>query len=164
MNKSFWENNHFGRLVVRYGVNRMIIHFSKQTFGQVAFILLILFFKILLVQNIYCSGARKSINSVLQTAATTFAFYSAILHLLWLTSSCGLSGVRIAIGKLVSGRLNVYYVYARHMGYRVYSFCQKLSSHAPIHSILSSGLLNNKWFAIKKGWWYFWTKNSEKTA
>ena len=29
-----------------------------------------------------------------------------------------------------------------------------------IHSILSSSLLNNKWFAIKKGWWYFLTKNS----
>ena len=37
LNKGFWENIHFGRVVVWYGVNRMIIHFSKPPFHQVAF-------------------------------------------------------------------------------------------------------------------------------
>ena len=35
LKKSFWENIHFGRGVVWYGVNQMITHFSKHPFRQV---------------------------------------------------------------------------------------------------------------------------------
>ena len=49
LNKSFWENIHFGKVVVWCGVNRMIIHFYKASIPPsktaLAFILFILFFK-----------------------------------------------------------------------------------------------------------------------
>ena len=51
LNTTFWENIHFRRVVVWYGVNRMIIYFFKASIPP-AFILVILFFKIILVENI----------------------------------------------------------------------------------------------------------------
>ena len=51
------------------GVNQMIIHFSKHPFNQVA-----IFLFILSSWCIIASAARNWINSVIQTAATTFAF------------------------------------------------------------------------------------------
>ena len=50
LNKSFYENIHFGRVVVWYGVNQMIIHLFKAFIRKVAIILFILFFKIILVE------------------------------------------------------------------------------------------------------------------
>ena len=52
MKKRFWENIHFGREVVWYGVNQEIIHLKhpkhlKHPFRQLAVILFILFYKIL---------------------------------------------------------------------------------------------------------------------
>ena len=49
-NKSFWENLHFGRVVVWYGVNRMIIHFSKASIPPSSRY----FSKIILVENSKC--------------------------------------------------------------------------------------------------------------
>ena len=48
LKKSFWENIHLGRVVVWYGVNLMIILFLNHPFRQVAVILFILNFKIVL--------------------------------------------------------------------------------------------------------------------
>ena len=52
--QKFWESIHFGRVVVCYGINRIIIYIFKHLFRQVAFILLILFFQIILVENSQC--------------------------------------------------------------------------------------------------------------
>ena len=43
LNNKFWENIHFGRVLVWYGGNQMIIHFFKTS--EVADILFIIFFK-----------------------------------------------------------------------------------------------------------------------
>ena len=64
--------------------------FSKHSFRQAAlieFILLLHFFKIILVENIYSSVARNWINSFSQTAATTFAFSSVFILLLRRTAN-----------------------------------------------------------------------------
>ena len=50
--KKIWDTIHFGMVVVWYSVNQMIIHVSKHSFRQVAFIPFILCFKIILVENI----------------------------------------------------------------------------------------------------------------
>ena len=66
--KRFWENIHFGRVVVWYGVSRMIINFSTHPFRQVFYSS---------VSSSWCtvaSAARNWINSIPQTAATIFAF------------------------------------------------------------------------------------------
>ena len=67
-----------------YGVNQMMIHFSKHPFRQVAIILFILFFKPSW-WNI-ASAARNWIDSFPQTAATTFAS-SVFILLLCMTSA-----------------------------------------------------------------------------
>ena len=46
LNKSFWENIHFGRVVVWYSVNQIIIHFFKASIPPSTLFLFILFFKI----------------------------------------------------------------------------------------------------------------------
>ena len=75
---SFWENIHFGRLVVWFGVNRLI----KASFLPSSRNSIHPFLQIILVQNSYCIAARNWINSVSQAAATTFAFSSVIILLL----------------------------------------------------------------------------------
>ena len=51
----FWGGNIPFDMVIWNGVNQMNIHFSKHPFRQVAFILFILFFNIILVEIILCS-------------------------------------------------------------------------------------------------------------
>ena len=51
--KRFWENIHFGRVVVWYGVSRMIINFSTHPFRQVFFYSSVSS-KIILVHNSQC--------------------------------------------------------------------------------------------------------------
>ena len=58
----FWENIHFGRVVVWYAVNPMIIHISKASIPPSSHYSIYLFFK-----SSWCkidSGARNLINSV----------------------------------------------------------------------------------------------------
>ena len=64
-------------------------NFSKHPFRQIAVILFILFFKIILVENIY-SAARSWLSSVPQTAETTFSFSSVFILMLcsWPTWEC----------------------------------------------------------------------------
>ena len=51
MSKSFRENIHFGRGVVCYGVNRMIIHFSKASIPLSSRYSIHPFLQIILVEN-----------------------------------------------------------------------------------------------------------------
>ena len=77
----FWKNIHlvgwqFGMMST--GSSSI---FPKQSFRQVAIILFILFFKIILVQN---SQRGMELNdSIPQIAVTTFAFSSVFILLLW---------------------------------------------------------------------------------
>ena len=78
LNQSFWENIHFGGVVVWYGVNQMVIPLSKHPFRQVVDILLILYFKLSWWKIV--SATRNLIISVPQTAVI-FAFSSlSFLH------------------------------------------------------------------------------------
>ena len=73
LNKKNLENIHFG---IR--CNPDDHPFFQSIHSGIAFILCILFFKIILVENSY-SGARNCINSVPQAASTTFAFPSVFI-------------------------------------------------------------------------------------
>ena len=80
--KKILEEHPFGRVLVWYDVNRILIHFSKAIIPpSIAIILFILFFKIILVQN---SQRGMELNdSIPQIAVTTFAFSSVFILLLW---------------------------------------------------------------------------------
>ena len=103
LNNSFWENIHFGRVMVLYAVNQMIIQasippsslYSIQPFLQ--------------NHGKYCnysSAARNWINSATQTAAMTFAFPSVFMTLsffyAWHTLFCFLRYYRKHVGKIFS--------------------------------------------------------------
>ena len=72
-NKRFWENIHFGRVMVWYGANQMIIYFSKASI--LLYVTLFIFLFKLSCWKI-AGAARNWTNYVPQTAATTFAFFS----------------------------------------------------------------------------------------
>ena len=55
MNTSFWENIHFGRVVICFGVNRMIIHFSKASDPPSCPYSIHIFLQKILVENSLCS-------------------------------------------------------------------------------------------------------------
>ena len=68
--KVFWENIHFGRVVLWYGVTRIIVHFVKASIPRsIAIILFILFF---------ISSWLKFNQFVPKTAATIFVFSSVL--------------------------------------------------------------------------------------
>ena len=76
------QNIHFGRVAVWYGVNRMIIYFSKASIPlssrySIHPLFISSWWKI-------ASAAKNWSDSVPQTAATTFAFSSVFIHLLCL--------------------------------------------------------------------------------
>ena len=75
MKKFCWENIHFGRVMVRCGVNRMIIQFLNASIPPISRYSYHPFLQIILVQNSYCSA-------VPQAAVTTFAFSSVFIFVL----------------------------------------------------------------------------------
>ena len=54
LNKSFWENIHFGRLVIQNGVNRMIIQFAKTSIPPSSHYSIHPFLQTILVENSQC--------------------------------------------------------------------------------------------------------------
>ena len=74
----FLEEHPFWRVVVRWGVNQMIIHCYKAYIMPSVRSSIHPFLQIILVINLY-SATRNWMNSVPQTAVTTFAFSSVWL-------------------------------------------------------------------------------------
>ena len=60
-NKRFWENIHFGRVMVWYGANQMIIHFSKASILLYSRYSIHIFIQIILLENSWCS---KELNKL----------------------------------------------------------------------------------------------------
>ena len=54
LKKSFWKNIHFGRVVVWYGVNQMIIHFTEASILPSVHSSINHFLQIILVLNLLC--------------------------------------------------------------------------------------------------------------
>ena len=61
LNKRFWENIHFGRVMVWYGANQMIIHFSKASILSYSRYSIHIFIQIILLENSWCS---KELNKL----------------------------------------------------------------------------------------------------